>query len=65
MKYDIYIPQTNSVFDESELESGIWLSNCGDDLELTVRSLVRARTLYLKSGEPVDLVIRAFPECDE
>lgn len=62
MEYSIYIPQTNSVFQESELEAGIWLSDMTENIEEAIRFLTEKRASSLKPEEPIDLVIRVYPQ---
>lgn len=65
MEYSIYIPQTNSIFEESESDCGIWLTDLTEDIEETIRFLVEKRGASLNPDDPIDLVIRVYPQDGE
>ena len=65
MEYSIYIPQTNSIFQESESDCGIWLTDMTENIDDIIRFLAEKRGASLSPDDPIDLVIRVYPQDGE
>lgn len=64
MKFDLYIPQTANVFEETDTDAGIWISGfygSPSDLYETLRTLALTRENALATDGPIDLVLRVYP----
>ena len=64
MKYDLYIPQTANVFEETDADCGIWLSGfCGSEYDLieTFKTIALTRQNALETDCAIDVILRIYP----
>ena len=63
MLFDLYIPQTANVFEETDTDFGIWLSGfhgSPSDIPETLRTIARTRGNTLGEDAPSDIVLRVY-----
>ena len=68
MLFDLYIPQTANVFEETDTDFGIWLSGfhgSPSDIHETLRSIASTRGNTLGEDGPIDIVLRVYPHGGE
>lgn len=59
MKYDIYIPQTESIFEESDTDAGIWLTGLSGYGGSFLEDVVNARfDSFPGESKCIDIVLR-------
>lgn len=59
MKYDIYIPQTESIFEESDTDAGVWLIGLSDYMDSFLEGVVDARFgNFPAESDCIDIVLR-------
>lgn len=64
MKYDLYIPATDNVFEETDTDFGVWLNGfygTPSDLVETFRTIALTRGNALGTEGPIDIVLRIYP----
>lgn len=59
MKYDVYIPQTENIFEESDTDVGIWLKGLTDYMGNFLEGVIEARFEdFPMESDCIDIVLR-------